>query len=114
VIGNGRTSELRRLRSVSAPAIEEFVATAPASLGGTPQVESSIRYLTTEDYQQPPAEPGVVARFGKQYTQQTGINDLLDIIRASNRYGAPQEVAARGEKAKTALGHLVTGLRDEP
>src|SRR5678816_699322 len=61
-----------------------------------------------------PAEPSPIAKAGKAFFEGLGVPALLDIIAASNRYGTPQEIAARSEKQKTALQGIVQGIAGEP
>jgi hypothetical protein len=62
----------------------------------------------------PPPEPSPLAKAGKAFAEGLGLPALLDILRASNRYGTPQEVAARGERGIAAAQGIVQGIAGEP
>ena len=62
----------------------------------------------------PPPEPSPIAKAGKAFAEGLGLPALLDILRASNRYGTPQGVAARGERGMAAAQGIVQGIAGEP
>jgi len=61
-----------------------------------------------------PPEASPVAKAGKAFAEGLGLPALLDIMAGANRYGTPQEIAARQDRQKAALQGIVQGIAGEP